>query len=106
MQSANNMDVAYASNDAKRIRQAIRDHDRAAEQTRKAAAQPLTADQLNPGECSRFCQEHLRIKRHECRYLNQLNGCTLWEGKKKRLPLNELPISPTRYLEGHQKESF
>jgi hypothetical protein len=106
MQAANDLDTAYTAQDAKQIRQALREYDHAAEQTRKAASQPLTADQLSPGECSRFCQAHLSDKGGECPYLNQLNGCTLWEAKNKRSALNDLPVYPTRYLESHQREIF
>jgi hypothetical protein len=105
MKAANNLDAAYTAQDSKQIRGALREHDKAAEQSRKAAAQPLTADQLTPAECSRFCQAHLSDKAGECSYLNQLNGCTLWDAKNKRRSISDLPISPTRYLEGHQKEN-
>jgi hypothetical protein len=105
MKAANNLDAAYTAQDSKQIREALREHDKAAGQSRKAAAQPLTADQLTPAECSRFCQAHLSDKAGECSYLNQLNGCTLWDAKNRRRSICELPISPTRYLEGHQKEN-
>ncbi len=116
MKAANNLDAAYTAQcgynraelvteNVTGLKEALREHDRAAEQTRKAAARPLTADQLTPAECSRFCQAHLSDKAGECSYLNQLNGCTLWDAKNKRRSISDLPISPTRYLEGHQKEN-
>jgi hypothetical protein len=105
MKAANNLDAAFLTQDEKQMREALREHDRLAEQTRKAAQQPLTADQLTPAECLRFCQIHLSDKGGECPYLNQLNGCTLWDAKNKRRSISDLPISPTRYLEGHQKEN-
>lgn len=115
MKAANNLDAAYTAqcghdraelvtDNVTGLKEALRAHDRAAEQTRKAAAQPLTADQLNPAECSRFCQAHLPDKGGECSYLNQLNGCILWDAKNRRHSISELPISPTKYLEGHQRE--
>ncbi len=116
MKAANNLDAAYTAQcgynraelvteNVTGLKEALREHDRAAEQTRKAAAQPLTADQLNPAECSRFCQAHLSDKGGECSYLNQLNGCTLWNAKNRRRSISELPVSPARYLEAHQKEN-
>jgi hypothetical protein len=115
MKAANNLDAAYTAQcghdraelvtgNVTGLKEALREHDRAAEQTRKAAAQPLTADQLTPAECARFCQAHLSDKGWECSYLNQLNGCTLWNAKSKRRSISNLPVSPTRYLEAHQRE--
>ena len=79
MHAANTLDEAFTSQDAKQLKQALREHDRAAEQTRKAAADPLTADQLSPAECSRFCEAHLSDKGGECQYLNRLDG---WKGRR------------------------
>jgi hypothetical protein len=104
MQAANDLDAAYTAQDAKQMREALREHDRLAEQTRKAAQQPLTADQLTPAECSRFCQAHQADKGGACPYLNQLDGCTLWDAKSKRRSICELPVSHTHYLEAHQRE--
>jgi hypothetical protein len=105
MQAANNLDTAYTAQDEKQMREALREHDRLAEQTRKAAAHPLTADQLTPAECSRFCQTHLSDKGGACPYLNQLDGCTLWDAKNRRRSISKLPVSPARYLEAHQREN-
>lgn len=103
MQTANSLDAAYTTQDAKLIRQAIRTHDLAAENTRKAAASPLSADQLSPAECSKFCQAHLLSQGGRCPHINHLDGCVLWEAKKKRLQVSHLPVKPYKYLDCHNK---
>ena len=96
------LDDAYSTKDARQIRQAIREHNKACKATRYAAQHPMKAHKLSPAEITRFCNTHMAMQGGQCSYKGKLDGCTIWEAKNKNLTIDQLEIPPERYLDLHQ----